>query len=227
MDVFMQSDTKRLKLSEEDENKILLLQVKVNEVDKQILDFPKIHQSFTSLSNDFSRLKAESTSINQKLTTVNTGIQELKKIIEEFKKNISSNLFANKDFIKQMDAKYSTTDLKKNLTSSQTSITDLKKVVTNLPTQIFNDKNFKTKFEEKYKSLSASNNKTLTDFKTNTDKEFVAIKNSIEKTFGNKDFEKKLDDKITASIADLKDSIQAVDTRTVLLNNLIVDLHHL
>lgn len=224
MDVFMQSD-KRLKLSEEDQNKILLLQVKINEVDKQILDFPKISQSLTSLSNDFSRLKGELTSNNGRLIAATTSIQELKKANEEFEKNISSNLLANKDFIKQLDAKYSTTDLK--IMSSQ--ITDFKKTVTNLPTQIFNDKNFKTKFEEKYKTLSASTqtsltniNKTLTDFKTNTNKEIADIKN-----FGNKDFEKKLEDKIKATIADLADTVDALDKRIVALNLLVVNLHRL
>ena len=53
MDLFMQSDSKRHKVSEEDEDQIFLLQVKIDKVNKQILDFPKIQQSIDTLSADF------------------------------------------------------------------------------------------------------------------------------------------------------------------------------
>ena len=53
MNIFTQSD-KRARLSQDDENKILLLQYNIGKIDKSILNFFKLKKEHEKLTTDFN-----------------------------------------------------------------------------------------------------------------------------------------------------------------------------
>ena len=90
MDLFMQSDTKRYKLTEEDEDKIFLLQVKIDKVDKQILDFPQIQQSIAVLRNTIEEFSKNQEDFKAKFSTLFSSIQTLTSDFSKHKNDLST-----------------------------------------------------------------------------------------------------------------------------------------
>lgn len=149
MDVFMQSDSNRCKLDEENEGKLYLLQVKVDKVNKEILDFPILRQTIASLQNQNYQNEKNLTQMNSKVVNLTSKIEEYKTALFNFStkiQNLDADLLAYYTLTVNLDA--SNKNSNKNFENHKITLKNIETKLNNLTNDVTNHKNNLNKIEK-------------------------------------------------------------------------------
>lgn len=135
MDLFMRSDGKRGKFSHDiDEDKILLLQLKIDKVDKKILEYPKLSDSVTTLANTWTHHQND---INTQITSLKGITTNLSSKLNNFSAEISNLRTKNE---KNAEKIQGLMKLKENNDKiSETIVGEVKKFVNSTKNQLLID----------------------------------------------------------------------------------------
>lgn len=199
MDLFMQSDAKKLKPCEPDQEKIILLQVKMDKVAKEILDFPI---SMKTLENDVNNFKTKIMENREKDSKYfDTELTKLKELINGLAEDDDIKYASDfrkkaRDIIAQ--------ELKNTIQKSRNPfLIDLFESKIKTVENLFDNDNFVKKIEDKIESSLSSEIKEESGLKRNENL-IQFIKNQVSNPsslFQNKNFITQLENEITPIIS--------------------------
>lgn len=224
----MQSD-KRIRLNKDEEDKILLLQYKIDKFDKSILCFPDLEKNVKNLGAEFDKIKNQSENYSTKInkietevanlltilnginthiitinnfqSTINTTIaNELKNIIASKKNQFLTDLHTSK--ITSVNDLLKNYDFSKHFDISAAVLKETKEIENNLIKGLVKNSDFTKIVEDKSKTYLK--NEIVENLVKNP--KLISLIDSktpnITKIVEDKNFKKKYEDKIKSVIAE-------------------------